>query len=95
VNVLETVNQPRVNIDPANVRKGVGQLVVTLLKLIHDLLEKQATRRVDGGTLTEAQVERLGMTLMLQAEEIKRLQNDFGLADEDLNLDLGPIGKLL
>ncbi len=95
MNVLETVNQPRVNIDPANVRKGVGQLVVTLLKLIHDLLEKQATRRVDGGTLTEAQVERLGMTLMLQAEEIKRLQNDFGLADEDLNLDLGPIGKLL
>ncbi|MGD0460942.1 MAG: gas vesicle protein K [Tepidisphaeraceae bacterium] len=90
-----TEKSARIDIDPADVRKGLGQLVVTLLKLLHELMERQAARRVDGGSLTVEQIERLGMTLMLQSREIQRLQAEFELADEDVNLDLGPLGKLL
>ena len=86
---------PRINIDPADVRKGLGQLVVTLLKQLHELMERQAARRVDGGSLSVEQVERLGVTLMLQAREIQRLQADFVLDDDEVILDLGPLGKLL
>lgn len=95
MNEVQTQPQRRLNIDPKDVRKGVGQLVVTILRLLHDLMEKQAARRVDAGKLSDDDVERLGVTLMLQAEEIRRLQADFGLADKDVNLDLGPLGKLL
>ena len=90
-----TEKSRRIEIDPADVRKGLGQLVVTLLKLLHELMERQAARRVDGGSLTVEQIERLGMTLMLQSREIQRLQAEFELADEDCNLDLGPLGRLL
>ena len=76
-------------------KNGLGQLVLTLMKLLHELLERQALRRIEGGALTPAQVERLGVTLMNQAREIERLRRDFGLPEEDLNLDLGPLGKLL
>jgi hypothetical protein len=76
-------------------KNGLGQLVFTLMKLLHELLQRQALRRIEGGALTPAQVERLGVTLMNQAREIERLRNDFGLPEEDLNLDLGPLGKLL
>lgn len=85
----------RLEIDPENLRNGLGQLVLTLVKLLHELLEKQAIRRMEADVLTEAQVEQLGLTLMRQAEEIERLRDVFGLKDEDLNLDLGPLGKLL
>ena len=64
-------------------------------KLLHEVLERQAIRRIDAGSLTEDQIERLGVTLMGQAEEIDRLRKEFGLEEEDLNLDLGPLGKLL
>jgi hypothetical protein len=57
-------------------------------------LERQALRRIDAGSLTDEQIERLGFTLMRQAEEIDRLRNEFGLEDQDLNLDLGPLGTL-
>jgi hypothetical protein len=90
-----TEKSARIDIDPADVRKGLGQLVVTLLKLLHELMERQAARRVDGGSLTVEQIERLGMTLMLQSREIQRLQAEFELTDEEANLDLGPLGKLL
>ena len=85
----------RLEIDPENLRNGLGQLVLTLVKLLHELLEKQAIRRMEADVLTEEQVEQLGLTLMRQAEEIERLRDVFGLRDEDLNLDLGPLGKLL
>ncbi len=84
----------RINVDPDNVKNGLGQLVLTLVKLLHELVERQAIRRIDAGSLTAEQVERLGVTLMRQAEEIERLRESFGLEEEDLNLDLGPIGKL-
>ena len=85
----------RIHIDPENLKNGLGQLVLTLIKLLHSLLEKQAIRRMESGTLSDEQLEKLGVTLMRQAEEIERLRELFGLTDTDLNLDLGPLGKLL
>ena len=85
----------RLNLKQDDVKNGLGQLVLTLVKLLHELLEKQAIRRIEAGSLTELQIERLGITLMKQAQEIDRLRRAFNLEDEDLNLDLGPLGKLL
>jgi hypothetical protein len=84
----------RLSLDPESVKNGLGQLVLTLVKLLHELLERQALRRIDGGSLNDEQIERLGLTLMRQAEEIDRLRKEFGLKEEDLNLDLGPLGRL-
>jgi hypothetical protein len=83
------------DLDPESVKNGLGQLVLTLIKLLHELLARQAIRRVDAGSLTDEEIERMGLTLMRQAEEIERLREQFGLDEEDLNLDLGPLGKLL
>ena len=85
----------RLNLDPEDVKNGLGQLVLTLVKLLHELLERQAIRRMEGGSLTEAEIERLGTTLMNQTREIERLRKEFGLEEDDLNIDLGPLGKLL
>jgi len=92
----ETLMKPRrLNLDPEDVKNGLGQLVLTLVKLLHELLERQAIRRMEGGSLTEAEIERLGTTLMNQTREIERLRKEFGLEEDDLNIDLGPLGKLL
>src|SRR5262245_48106577 len=72
---------------------GLARLVLTVMKALHELLERQAIRRMEEGELTDVQVERLGTALMRQAEEIDRLQSEFGFTDEDLNLDLGPLGQ--
>jgi len=85
----------RLNLDPENVKNGLGQLVLTLVKLLHELLERQAVRRIDAGSLSDAEIEDVGVTLMRQSEELERLRKEFGLAEEDLNIDLGPLGKLL
>lgn len=85
----------RLNLDQDKVKNGLGQLVLTLIKLLHELLERQAIRRIDAGSLTDEEIDRLGVTLMRQAEEIERLRKEFNLEEEDLNLDLGPLGKLL
>ena len=85
----------RLNLRPDDVKNGLGRLVLVLVKLLHELLQRQALRLVEAGSLTRNQVERLGLTLMRQAQEIDRLRQEFGLSEEDLNLDLGPIGKLL
>ena len=87
--------QQRLKIDEENVKNGLAQLVMTLIKLVHELLERQAIRRIESGSLDDDQIERLGLTLMQQCEEIDRLRNAFDLEEEDLNLDLGPLGKLL
>jgi hypothetical protein len=85
----------RLNFDVNSAKNGLGQPVLTLVKLLHELLERQAIRRVEAGSLTEQQTERLGLVLMQQAQEIDRLRKEFGLKEEDLNLDLGPLGRLL
>jgi hypothetical protein len=85
----------RIHLDPGKVKNGLGQLVLTLVKLLHELLERQAIRRIESGSISDDEIERVGVTLMGQAEEIERLRKEFNLDEEDLNLDLGPLGKLL
>ena len=75
--------------------QGLVRLVLTLVKLLHDVLERQAVRRMEAGRLTDAQIENLGTALFAQAEEILRLQRQFGFSEKDLSLDLGvPEGAL-
>jgi hypothetical protein len=74
---------------------GLGKLVLTLVKVLHKLLKLQALRRMEAGSLSVAEMEGLGVTLMRQAQEIERMARELGLQPEDLNLDLGPLGKLL
>ena len=90
-----TARSPRIALDPNNVRKGLGQLTLTVVELIRQLLEKQALRRIEGGSLSEAEIERLGLTFLQLNEEMQWLKKEFGLTDADLNLDLGPLGKLM
>ncbi|MFZ0889047.1 MAG: gas vesicle protein K [Candidatus Binataceae bacterium] len=85
----------RVNIDSEDLKNGLAQLVLTLIKLLHELLEKQAIRRIESGRLREHDCERIGLALMKQSEQIEKLRDAFGLSEQDLNLDLGPLGKLL
>jgi hypothetical protein len=84
----------KIRLRPENVRNGLAQLVLTLVELLRELLERQALRRIDAGSLSTAEVERLGTTFLRLAEEIDRLKQYFGFTDEDLNLNLGPLGKL-
>jgi hypothetical protein len=86
---------PRWNADPEDVRRSVAKLVLTLVELIRQLLERQAIRRMDAGTLTAEEIEAVGMALMRLEETVREIGAQFGLAPEDLNLDLGPIGKLI
>lgn len=96
----EVVNEakaegPRFDIDPDDVKRGLGQVVLTVVRLLHELMERQAERRIEAETVTPEEAEKLGLTMMRQAEEIDRLREHFGLDEDDLNLDLGPLGKLL
>ncbi len=86
---------PRINIDPQSVEQGLAKLVLTLIELIRRLLEKQAVRRMEGGGLSPEQIEQLGLALMKLEAKMQELKAQFGLAEEDLNLDLGPIGRLI
>jgi len=88
-------NPPRIELKPDDVKNGLGKLVLTLVELLRELLERQAIRRIEGGSLTDAEIERLGTTFMRLAEEMDRLKREFGLHDDDLNIDLGPLGSLL
>jgi hypothetical protein len=84
----------RINADPAQVENGLARLVLTVIELLREILEHQAIRRMDGGTLSEEQVERLGLALLKLNERMEELKTIFGLTDEDLNIDLGPLGQL-
>ena len=86
---------PRWNADPDEVRRSVLKLVLTLVEFVRQLLERQAIRRMEGGSMTEEETEAVGLALMRLEETVRDLAGQFGLAPEDLNLDLGPIGKLV
>jgi hypothetical protein len=86
---------PRWNADPKDVQKSVARLVLALIEFLRKLLEKQAIRRMESGTLTEAETEAVGLALMRLEETVHDLARRFGLKPEDLNLDLGPLGRLL
>lgn len=92
---LDNVLSRRVNADPESVEKGLAQLVMTIVELLRQLMERQALRRIDRGTLSEEEVERLGRTFMELDRRMTELREEFGLSEEDLNLDLGPLGRLL
>ncbi len=86
---------PRIALDPDSIKNGLGQLVLTVVELVRQLLEKQAIRRIEGGSLSDDEIERLGLTFLELDKQMERLKKEFGLTDKDLNLDLGPLGKLL
>jgi uncharacterized protein YjiS (DUF1127 family) len=85
----------RVSADPESVERGLAQLVLTLVELLRQLMERQALRRMDEGALTDDEIERMGETFLKLAERMDELKHEFGLRDEDLNLRLGPLGNLL
>ena len=85
----------RVNADPEKVEKGLAQLVLTLVELLRQLMERQAVRRMEQGNLTDEQIERLGQTFMKLEQRMEELKAEFELEDKDLNLNLGPLGDLL
>jgi hypothetical protein len=85
----------RVDADPERVERGLAQLVLTLIDLLRQLMERQAIRRMEADSLTDEQVERMGQTFMKLEQRMEELKSEFGLEDEDLNLNLGPLGDLL
>jgi len=84
----------RWNPDPADVQRSVVKLVLTLVEFLRQLMERQAIRRMDAGTLSAAEIEALGKALMTLEETVRDIAGRFGLGAEDLNLDLGPLGRL-
>ena len=84
----------RINADPDKVEQGLARLVLTVIELLRRVLEHQAVRRMDGGTLTDDQVERLGLALLRLNERMGEMKETFGLTDDDLSIDLGPLGEL-
>jgi hypothetical protein len=85
----------RLPLDSNNVEHGLAKLVLTIIELLRQLMERQAMRRVESDSLTDEQLEELGLTLMRLEEKMEELKIIFGLENEDLNIDLGPLGNLL
>lgn len=84
----------RVECTPETIDKGLARLVLSLIELLRKLLERNAIRRMEGGSLTDQQVEEMGAALMRLEQKIAELAGQFGLKPEELNLDLGPLGTL-
>ncbi len=90
------MTNPRRNRDnDEDIARGLAQLVLTLIELLRQLMERQAIRRVESGDLDDDQVERLGRALMALEDRMTELKQEFNFTDEDLNIDLGPLGRLL
>ena len=84
----------RINADPERVEQGLARLVLTVIELLRRVLEHQAIRRMDGGTLNDREIEQLGLALMKLSQRMDELKTTFGLSDDDLSIDLGPLGEL-
>ena len=87
----ESVVPDRISADPEIVENGLAKLVLSIVELVRRLLEKQALRRMDAGNLTDAEIERLGNALMKLEDKMAELKRAFGMSDEDLNINLGPL----
>lgn len=85
----------RIDCSPENIEQGLAKLVLGLIELLRQLLERQAIRRMQGGSLSDQQVEEMGESLMKLEKKVHELADHFGLTPADLNLDLGPLGNLL
>lgn len=94
LNALARALPDRINADPEKVEQGLARLVLTLVELLRKVLEQQAIRRMDGGTLTDQEIETLGLALLKLNGRMDELKHTFGLTDDDLNIDLGPLGRL-
>ena len=88
-----TAGPRRIELEPKKVEQGLAQLMLSVVELLRQLMEKQALRRIESGRLSEVQVERLGVTLMHLEGRMEELKEHFGL--DDLNIDLGPLGPML
>lgn len=84
----------RVELSPDNIEQGLAKLVLTLIDFLRQLLERQAIRRMEGGALSEEEVEQMGEALMKLEAKIRDMAEQFGLSLADLNIDLGPLGRL-
>jgi len=93
--VAGKAGRSRIDLEPDTVERDLIKLVLTVVELLRQLMERQAVRRFDTGDLTEDQEERIGLTLMLLDDRMAELRDRYGLRPEDLNLDLGPLGPLL
>lgn len=85
----------RIDCSPENIEQGLAKLVLSILELLRSLLERQAIRRMEGGSLSDPQIEEMGESLMKLEAKIHELASQFGLSPADLNLDLGPLGRLV
>ena len=85
----------RVHTDPERLEKGLAHLVLTVIELLRQLMERQAIHRIESGTLDAEEIERLGRTFMALAERMEELKETFDLQGQELNLNLGPLGNLL
>jgi uncharacterized protein YjiS (DUF1127 family) len=85
----------RINADPEGVQRGLAKLVLTLIELLRQLMERQALRRMEAGSLSDDEIERLGETFLKLGQRMEELKVAFGLEEEELNLNLGPLGNLL
>jgi hypothetical protein len=92
---LRGILPEHVDVDPEGIDQGLAKLVLTLVEFLRQLLERQAVRRMEGGSLSGEEVERMGVALMRLEEKIRELAEQFGLDPDDLNLSLGPMGNLL
>lgn len=93
--IAQNAGPPRWNANPDDVRRSVVKLVLTIVELIRQLLERQAIRRMEADTLTAEETEAVGLALMRLEETVRELGAQFDLQPEDLNLDLGPVGRLM
>lgn len=84
----------QIRVNPEDAENGLARLVLTLVELLRNVLEHQAIRRMDGGSLSDEQIERLGLSLMRLNERMAELKTAFHVTDDDLNIDLGPLGRL-
>jgi hypothetical protein len=84
----------RIDCDSENIEQGLARLVLSLIELLRRLMERQAIRRMEGGSLEDAQIEEMGLALMKLEQKIRELAEQFNLKPEDLNLDLGPLGNM-
>ena len=91
----QNTHPKRINIDPEKIENGLAKLVLTLVELIRKLLEKQAIRRIEGGSLSDEEVEKIGEALMKLEDKVQELKDLFGLKDEDLNLISGQLSDLI
>jgi len=97
VTPLETVAESlpqRLNTDPDKIENGLAKLVLTLIEVLRKVLEHQAVRRMEGGHLSDAEIEKLGIALLRLNDRMQDMKGIFGLTDDDLQIDLGPLGKL-